>query len=206
MARERGRRYYYAHKAKCHENVKKWQATNRELVNARAAGYRAKKRAALAPIREAKKAEKLANRSRSAICQARSKAKKLGLPLPNLPPLPLREYRGNCGECGVVVVRVKADARTDRCNKCRDKALGDLERVSRRDREARAIPPWADRGAMGAFYTVARRASRCTGIPFHVDHIIPLRGRNVSGLHVPSNLRVISKAENLRKNRRFEAA
>jgi 5-methylcytosine-specific restriction endonuclease McrA len=39
----------------------------------------------------------------------------------------------------------------------------------------------------------------CTGIEWHVDHIIPLKGEMVSGLHIYSNLRVIPKIENLRK-------
>lgn len=53
------------------------------------------------------------------------------------------------------------------------------------------------------FYQQAIYLTEVTGIKWHVDHIIPLQGKNVCGLHVPQNLRVITKKENESKGNRI---
>lgn len=75
-------------------------------------------------------------------------------------------------------------------------------RVSRISR----TPPWADMRAIRAIYAEADRLTRATGILHTVDHEIPLQGRLVSGLHVETNLQVLTGTDNSRKGNRFEVA
>lgn len=65
-----------------------------------------------------------------------------------------------------------------------------------------ATPSWLtieQRKAIRQIYKDASAKTRETGIPYEVDHIVPIRGKSVCGLHVPWNLQVITRAENQRK-------
>lgn len=71
---------------------------------------------------------------------------------------------------------------------------------NRRTREA--TPAWltdAQRDEMLAIYAEAVRLSCETGIPREVDHIVPLLGENVCGLHVPQNLQILTRTQNRSK-------
>jgi hypothetical protein len=52
----------------------------------------------------------------------------------------------------------------------------------------------------------ARSRTKSTGIKHHVDHIIPLNGEVVCGLHVWNNLQVITAIENQRKSNKLVEA
>lgn len=81
------------------------------------------------------------------------------------------------------------------------------ERNPRRRRSLRiriATPAWADFDAIASVYKLRDKVTQETGVEHHVDHIVPLAGKMVCGLHVAANLRVIPAAENLRKSARFE--
>lgn len=80
--------------------------------------------------------------------------------------------------------------------------LSSLQRAAKSNR----TPKWLtedDFWLMDEIYRLAGARTAQTGVAWHVDHVIPLRGKLVSGLHVPSNLRVVEWKENLIKGNSY---
>ena len=78
----------------------------------------------------------------------------------------------------------------------------------RRDAVAQRTPAWltpADFTEIGRYFEKAAYLQAVSGIKHHVDHVVPLRGRRVSGLNVPWNLQVLPAVENLKKSNKHAA-
>ncbi len=75
--------------------------------------------------------------------------------------------------------------------------------VKRREAILQRTPSWLTKehyAQMSLFYKEAAERSKATGVPHVVDHIVPFLGKNVSGLHVPWNLQVLTAKDNLTKS------
>lgn len=78
---------------------------------------------------------------------------------------------------------------------------------SRQIAKLQRTPSWLtpdDHWVMEQAYELAALRTKLFGFPWHVDHVIPLQGKIVSGFHTPYNLQVIPAKENLRKNNKFK--
>lgn len=64
-------------------------------------------------------------------------------------------------------------------------------------RKLQAKPSWVDPQELHDIYVEARH------MQMHVDHIVPLKGKAVSGLHVPWNLQLLPPTENHVKSNRY---
>lgn len=66
----------------------------------------------------------------------------------------------------------------------------------------RSRPTWLsedDKWLIEQAYDLAKTREKVCGGKWHVDHVVPLRGKTVSGLHVPWNLQVIPASVNCSK-------
>jgi hypothetical protein len=71
---------------------------------------------------------------------------------------------------------------------------------ARHKRLRTSMPKWVTRDILRPIFLEAIMRTEDTGIQHHVDHILPLKGENFSGLTVPWNLRVVPYTENCKKS------
>lgn len=76
----------------------------------------------------------------------------------------------------------------------------------RRAAETQATPKWLtliQQAQILEFYELAQARKMQTGINFEVDHIVPLLGKTVRGLHVPWNLQLLTETQNISKKNKL---
>jgi hypothetical protein len=79
--------------------------------------------------------------------------------------------------------------------------------VKRYTTKIQATPSWLTAEQLEeieSIYLEAKRLEQLDGIKRHVDHIVPLKGKNVRGLHVPWNLQILTARENIIKSNKLE--
>jgi len=88
-----------------------------------------------------------------------------------------------------------------------NKHMASANKAAYKAAKKNATPPWLnedDFWMMKQAYELAKDRSDIMGFAWHVDHVVPLRGENFSGLHVPWNLQVIPGSLNCSKQNRLE--
>jgi len=117
-----------------------------------------------------------------------------------------------CKSCFVVFHKAKYEQNKDTI-KARVKAWKQANpvkvKVAKKKYKARfkdRVPPWLSkeqRADIEKYYAEAIRLTQTLGEQYEVDHIVPLRGKTVSGLHVPWNLQIMKASENNAKSNKF---
>lgn len=93
-----------------------------------------------------------------------------------------------------------------RQEKRRNRAAYNARNKNRKCRAKKAMPTWLtsqQKDWIKSWYTMAKAMERDLGGKWHVDHIVPLQGDIVCGLHVPWNLQVLPAAENIKKGNKL---
>lgn len=147
---------------------------------------------------EAAKAARIAARTAALVIDGRSTCNTCGVEKPNT------EYFNNgskrvgrrCKECTAKATQENSRKRFEN-NPEVFRAGRTHEAGRRRAQFAKRIPAWADMAAIKEIYL-----NRPDG--YHVDHVIPLFGKQVSGLHIETNLQYLPAMENMKKNRAYD--
>lgn len=87
-------------------------------------------------------------------------------------------------------------------NKDKNSAKSSRYRASK----LKATPKWLTKEhhqQIESFYWLVQMQYELTDTKYHVDHIVPLKGKTVCGLHVPWNLQVLEALDNISKGNRI---
>lgn len=113
-----------------------------------------------------------------------------------------RNAKHSCNKCKTTEIEFGRSY----CMGCFKLLRSDKKRYDKaiyKGRLRKAVPSWANRFFIKEIYDLARSRSKMLGISLHVDHIIPIRGSYVCGLHVPENLQILLGEANQRKSNHY---
>lgn len=100
-------------------------------------------------------------------------------------------------------VKIKLQKRIYRAS---NRSKFNAKSAKRRASKLKATPNWLTKEEfieIEELYEIAQAFKLYTGQEYHVDHIVPLQGENVCGLHVPWNLQILEASENLSKHNKL---
>lgn len=123
------------------------------------------------------------------------------------------KLHSHCKECVAITRRRYYEENTHKVKdrvksyKSSNKHLRNAWQAKRRAAKLEATPDWLTEdhyNQIKDMYWLAQDLKAITGEDYHVDHIIPLQGEEVRGLHVPWNLQVLPADINISKGNRLE--
>jgi hypothetical protein len=223
-ARESARTYYYANKERCLERGRAWRAANKEKVKTYNAAYHAENRERenirsrtwkdenredMNTRRRAAYTENI--KQERAYARGRKKVRYAQDPQKFRDLARLDRAKPGAKERATVLSKLWAERNPDRVKAGarrwyqRHLEHARLQLAIAQATRRRRYVSWANVEAIAELYARAALLTRTTGRSHVVDHIIPLKGRMVSGLHVENNLRIIERSENARKSNKWES-
>lgn len=187
VVQERSRKWRVANPEASRESTRKSRAANPGLHREQNRKWRA---ANIEASRESTRKWQIANPE-----AVREKSRKWAAANPEASREINRKYRA-----------ANLEARRDGYHKWYVANIGYVNEKTRRRNAAQLqrTPPWFDAAKVLPIYELAAELTKQTGVPHHVDHVLPLRGRLVSGLHVAENLQVLTGSDNCKKKNKFE--
>jgi hypothetical protein len=222
-AMDRGLKYYFTGKPCNHGHIEKRQVLNHGCVrclNERAKLYSKKIRdsSAFTESGNLKHEQPLREKTRQEAIKNGDKQYFHGIPCKRGHIAPRQTCNGYCMECNkeknATSKMKKYKQRHKEENRERYAEIGRIYKkkwkkdnpyyfteyyIKRTERLKRATPDWVDIAEIHYIHQERKKISLKTGVEHHVDHIIPIQRKDVCGLNVPWNLRIITAKENKHK-------